>query len=73
MMFAIKRKHKVNGRTLILISSIKHKNTHKYQGVLEGKNLLNLFSLESKGIILLIHQENDIHKLKINIVVKGNL
>jgi len=36
-MLAKSRKHKVIGRTIILINSTKHKKGTKYQGELEGR------------------------------------
>lgn len=70
-MFASKRKHKVIGRTTILISSTNLKKGAKYQGELDGRITPPTEILNSIKRTLLNHNERAILRLKPSTVVTG--
>jgi hypothetical protein len=72
-MLARRRKHKVTGRTRILIISTKDKNGIKYQGVLAGKREEADEGFTKKMITLANHKDNAAAKLKDKVVVTGKL
>lgn len=70
-MFASRRKHKVIGRTKILINSTTLKKEIKYQGELFGTKTEIEFSLINISKILKAQKTNAAPKLKERVVVTG--
>jgi len=71
LILANNRKHKVTGRTEILINSTTLKKDAKYQGEFKGKREDKDLTF-TKNIIILTNQNNKaILKLKLKVVVTG--
>lgn len=73
LILASSRKHKVIGRTKILIISTSLKKGTKYQGELIGSKLETAFDLIIKRKTLLSQKEKAADKLKERVVVTGYL
>lgn len=73
LMFARSRKHRVIGRTIILIISTKDKKGIRYHGVLAGKRDEVDMGLTKKMITLANHKDRAAAKLNDKIVVTGKL
>jgi len=73
LILARRRKHKVIGRTIILIISTKDRKGIKYQGVLAGKREEAEEGLTTKIITLANHKDKAAAKLKDKVVVTGKL
>jgi len=72
-MLANKRKHKVIGRTRILVISTSDRKGIRYQGVLAGSREEADKGFTKKMITLANHKENAAPKLKDKVVVTGKL
>jgi len=73
LMFAKSRKHKVTGRTMILIISTKDKKGIRYHGVLAGNRDEVDIGLTKKMITLANHKDRAAAKLNDKVVVTGKL
>jgi len=73
LILAKRRKHKVIGRTMILIISTKDKKGIKYQGVLAGNKEEVDEGFTKKIITLASHKDSAAAKLKDKVVVTGKL
>lgn len=73
LILANKRKHRVIGRTIILIISTRDKKGIRYQGVLAGNKEEVDEGLTKKMITLANHNANAAAKLKDKVVVTGKL
>jgi len=73
LILAKRRKHRVIGRTIILIISTKDKKGTKYQGVLAGSKEEADEGFTRKIITLANHKANAAAKLKDKVVVTGKL
>lgn len=73
LILAKRRKHRVIGRTMMLIISTKDKKGIKYQGVLAGNKEEVDEGFTKKIITLANHKANAAARLKDNVVVTGKL
>jgi len=73
LILARRRKHKVIGRTIILIISTKDKKGTRYHGVLAGKREDADKGFTKKIITLANHKDRAAAKLNANVVVIGKL
>lgn len=73
LILAKRRKHKVIGRTIILIISTRDKKGIKYQGVLAGNREEADEGFTKKIRTLANHKANAAARLKDNVVVIGKL
>lgn len=73
LIFAKRRKHRVIGRTIILIISTKDKKGIRYHGVLVGKREEAAIGLTKKIMMLASHKDSAAAKLNDKVVVTGNL
>lgn len=73
LILAKSRKHKVIGRTIILIISTKDKKGIRYHGVFAGKRDEVDIGLTKKMITLAIHKDRATAKLNDRVVVTGKL
>jgi len=73
LIFAKSRKHKVIGRTIILIISTRDKKGMRYHGVFDGKREEVDIGLTKKMITLANHKDRAAAKLNDKVVVIGKL
>jgi hypothetical protein len=73
LILARRRKHRVIGRTIILIISTNDKKGIRYQGVLAGKREETEEGLTIKIMTLANHKDKAEAKLKDKVVVTGKL